>query len=71
MASTLRARRDLPVRAVIIVWTKKRVEAVVRTRWWPAGRCNLESQISGVLAVRRIGDADFGIAGLSRLSKLA
>ncbi|CAH2777001.1 MAG: hypothetical protein CBARDMAM_0748 [uncultured Caballeronia sp.] len=58
------------VRAVIIVWTKKTVELVQRTRWRPAGRCNLGSQISGVLAVRRIGNADFGIAGFSRLSKL-
>jgi hypothetical protein len=33
---TLRARRDLPVCAAIIVWTKKPVELVERTRWRPA-----------------------------------
>ncbi|MGX7001653.1 hypothetical protein [Caballeronia sp. KNU42] len=68
--ATLRARRDLPVCAAIIVWTKKPVELVERTRVATSSRCNLGSQITGVLAVRRIGNADFGIAGLSGLPKL-
>jgi hypothetical protein len=63
------SKTDLPGRAVIIVWTKKRIEAVERLAGQSADRCNLGSQISGVLAVRRIGNADFGTAGFSGLSK--